>query len=95
MLKEVILTASILLSMSAVAEPLVSEGKAPSAAELTAKCAKGCVVLDAADQAALVQNVQEFAQGAFMAGAQQGYAAGVQEGLEAAKSNSKICPKNT
>jgi hypothetical protein len=94
MLKTILLSLALLAPIAAVADPLVSEGKAPSPAELAAKCAKGCVVLDDADQAALIGRVEEFAQSAFMAGAMQGHAAGVEEGLEAAKKNPKLCPKN-
>jgi flagellar biosynthesis/type III secretory pathway protein FliH len=91
-LKSILLIAA-LAAAPAFAEPLeAANAKDPAIAQ---KCKDGCIVLSPQDAAELVSRVNEFANQAFQAGALQGYAAGEAAGLETAKKNPKICPKNT
>jgi hypothetical protein len=57
-------------------------------------CKDGCVVLSGPEIALFQANVQAFvekqAQAAFQAGQQDGFA----KGIEAARNNPKVCPKN-
>lgn len=66
MLKQVILSASILLtSVAAVAEPVVVPGEAfgipPVAAALEQKCQPDCIVMNREDWAALIEKLKKAA----------------------------------
>lgn len=94
MLKQIILTASILLSSASFAEPLVVKPGEVPVNGIASFCAQGCIILNPSDLEHLQERVQEALQGAFNQGAGVGYQQGAKDALEALKSNPKLCPRN-
>lgn len=94
MLKQLFLSLALVASsIPVLADPSVAKTPAEAAAIAADKCKSGCLVLSAEDIAILEHNVQSFAQRAFQAGAEAGYAKGVEDLSEAVKKQPKLCPK--
>lgn len=86
-MKQLLVLISLFIGLSVQAQLL-----APQQAheEVDKICEQGCVVLSSSE----LEQLHAVIQGNMLLQAQQGYEKGVHDGLEAAKNNTKLCPRN-